>query len=209
MKIHFLLTATALLGLVPYSLAENLLSDPGFEKHPNSWKPFAPEDDIKDWGIDDLDPHSGGAAAIIKSTSPTRWALTTSVPIECYAGKRYRVEAWVRVSPNSTVAPGLPGFYMSATFSNPDWESLSKNPPYNRTFFGLPNGVVDWESRKLLQPEKLPEQWTKISAVVEAPPDSQYMQVALTLHGFEGDIFWDDVSVEEVDAATPVTESLR
>ena len=208
MKFPILLTATALLGLVPYSLANNLVANPGFEKLQASWSPFAPEDDIKDWAIDDSEPHSGGAAAIIRSISPARWALVSGL-IGVYAGKKYQVEAWVRVSPNSTVAPGLPGFYVGTTFMDSSWESLSKNPPYNRIFFGLPNGIVDWESRKLLQQVKLPEQWTKVSAVVEAPPEAKYMQVALTLHGFEGDIFLDDISVEKVDESTPLTESLR
>jgi hypothetical protein len=209
MKIPLLITATALLGLVPHCLANNLVANPGFEKLKADWKTFEPEGEMMEWGIDDSDPHSGGASAIIQSTSPARRALIQERAFGVYAGKRYRIEAWVKFSPNSTVAPGLPGFYMSTTFSDSLWESLSKNPPYNRIFFGLPNGVVDWEGRKLLKPEILPEQWTQVSAVVEAPPDSKWMQLALTIHGFEGDLFLDDISVEKVDESTPLTESLR
>ncbi|MEI8294411.1 MAG: hypothetical protein WCG66_10590 [bacterium] len=208
MKAPLLLSATVLLGLVPHCLARNLVANPGFEQMKVSWKTFEPEGVMMDWGIDDSDPHSGGAAAIIKSTSPARWALSSEL-IGVYPGKRYRIESWVRVSPNSTVASGLPGFYMGAGFMDAYFESLSKQPPHNRIFFGLPNGVVDWENRKLLQPEKMPEQWTKVSAVFEAPPDAKFMKTGITLHGFEGDLFWDDVSVEEVDASTPLTESLR
>ena len=64
MKIPLLITATALLGLVPHCLANNLVANPGFEKLKSDWKTFEPEGEMIEWGIDDSDPHSGGASAI-------------------------------------------------------------------------------------------------------------------------------------------------
>lgn len=208
-KAPTLLLAVGLLSLAPYCLAENLLRNPGFEQERANWKTYIPGDEPLEWVLDESDPHSGSVAAVMKSTIPERWAVMNMKAVDVIEGHKYRVEAWVRCAPGTKMEPDLPGVYVGVAFFSGDWEELCKQPPYTRSFFGLADGVVDWEGRKFLQPEKLPDKWTKASAVFEAPPSAAYMSMALTLHGTEGDVFWDDISVEEVDAATPVTDALK
>jgi len=206
----------AIFGILQQIHADNLLKDPGFELENSAWRRFipgsdyfqnSPETKVDASCLDGSDPHSGSVAAVMESDSK-RWALTAS-NIRLDGGLKYRVEAWLKYAPGSTVQMNMPGAYVGVAFYSYDWEELCTQPPYTRTFFGLPEGVVDWQGRKLLFPENPPEKWTKVSAVFQAPPDSAYLNVGLCVHGLEGKVFWDDVSVEEVDSSTPVTAELK
>ena len=212
MKPPLLLSATVLLGLVPHCLAENLVSNAGFEQEFEGWKVFLPgnaEYEPLVCEIVSSNPHEGASAVVMNSTVPLRWALTMKDPISVEPGDKFRIEAWVRVDPNATIEPKLPGLYASYWFADSAWEQIGKEDPSSPgTFFGLWDGMARWDDLKNLAPDKLPGKWTKISAVVQAPPDAKLLKFSINVWGITGKVYWDDISVERVDAFTLVTKTL-
>jgi hypothetical protein len=212
MKHHYLpLLCVGLLGLAPQCLAENLVNNPGFEEKLAGWDAYRPgpaENEALEFGSDSKDPHEGAYAARMESTAPVRWALVSkrSIPVE--PGEKLRVEGWVRCDAGAELEPNLPGVYISWQFSDKDWINLGMEEPEGpANFIGLWDGVARWDMLKELQPAELPGKWTKISAVVEAPPNAAYLSsLGGAVWGVKGVVYWDDFSVERVDAATPLTE---
>ena len=195
-----LLATLGLSGSIVAS-AQNLVANPGFEAGESDWSIFVPpESKLEDctFTIKDVSARAGRSAARLAAASPMRFAIGTRNSYAVLPSERYRIAAWYRVEPGSTVNVGTPGFLLRANF----YTDLNQ-PAGNNLHLG-PGGLSKRTGREI-GITSLPEKWTRLEAVIEIPEDVTRLGINCFAWILQGAVWVDDVLVERVNDNTPLT----
>jgi hypothetical protein len=207
-----LLTAAALSLLWTYAglqsgVAQNLITDGGFESGVTGWNIFVPDESQgKNCRFDVVStaPHSGVNCVRLQSDDYARYSIGPATGIPVKAGEHYRVTAWIRADPAALVrakTPGLPpaaGFVIRLNLRQGTTDAAG-----GHMFIGQGNVVTRDTPAELTAP--LPTVWTKVEAVVEIPADTDTVFPALFCWWVNGTVFVDDFAIEKVADATGST----
>lgn len=189
----------------------NEIPNGDFENGKGQWGLFVPpgmEDKVCTWKLSIENPHSGGTCGELRSEVTARYSLYSKHLIPVAAEERYRVVAWIRADANAAAQKSGPGIVIRLVLKNGK-KDVKDSPAI---FIGI-NGNASLEAMKrtlkfpgLTAP--MPQEWTKIEAVVEIPKiegglDS--MDFSIFGQFIQGTFYVDDISVEKVEADTPLT----
>ena len=204
---RWLFLPTALLFSAAALFGDNLAANPGFEDKTAGWSMFAPLDTPTtanpQFSVVNEKPHSASACAKLWSDDFARYALGTKL-IPCVPKEHFRISVWMRAGPDFVPMPGTPGIVVRLAYqaSGSNWNGFST--------FIEPNGATaQFKSEKpgdLAAVTSLPIEWTKVEAVVEIPADPEGVKgftPAIFVWRGKGAIYFDDFSVEKVEAASP------
>jgi hypothetical protein len=112
-------------------------------------------------------------------------------------GDHYRITAWVRAEIAAQVQPKTPGFVIRLNLLQGQADAAG-----GHLYLELGN-VVSRGQAPADSAAGLPQDWTKVEAVVEIPPGVDSMGPSLFAWWVKGNFFVDDFSVQKVDASVP------
>jgi hypothetical protein len=185
----------------------NLVNNPGFETSiEESWGSWvAPESKTENcrYAISNENPHSGTACMKLTADDFSRFCVGPKQSYEVQAGERYRIGFWIRG--NAETAPKASGFAVRLTVS-PVVPGLDGSG-HDLVYIGL-DGKVKINSAPV-SATTIPSQWTHVSGVIAIPDGVNKITFGLFMIQARGDVCLDDVSVEKVDASTPLSEIVQ
>lgn len=211
MKKHLLALSIASFGSLFFFSSEahtqNLLANGDFENGTKGWSLFAPAEAKQAGCTFDVTgdgPHDGGQAAKLTSEATARYAIVNYPKgISCVGGDRYRVSAWVKAGDDFQAKSGTPGFLMRVSlFTN---AGTFADSAAGHFYLALGGHTAMGSGLGGSSYEEVPKTWTKVEGVFEMPSDAASMNVSLFIQSGSGSIYFDDVSLESVDKATPLS----
>ncbi len=152
---------------------------------PNGWGYHATDRSHFEAFVDHSQKHSGSRCATLRSVvdEPEPFGnLMQSMGAAEYQGKRLRMSAWVKTN----IEKGTSQLWIRI---DGDWKSSAKE--------GCFDNMDD-------RPIKGQTDWTKYELVVQVPAQSTAIAFGVMLIG-KGQIWFDDVSFEEVDESVALT----
>ncbi len=206
-----LLAGLAVAGLAycPSAKAENLIPNPSFESGAAGWVLFIPKDaegKVQPLQIVQTDVHSGTAAAAITVADGARTGIT-SKPVNVKPGEKYRISAWVKFTDNVQFKAGSVGAFLRATLMETPGKDIAD--PAGHMHIGLKGTVARNPDVGKLGVSELPKQWTKLEAVIEIPAGTGVLLPTVFVMGVTGTVLIDDVNLELVPAATPLSSFVQ
>jgi peptidoglycan/xylan/chitin deacetylase (PgdA/CDA1 family) len=187
---------------------DNILSNGGFEEGTKGWSVFAPQDAQGAGAKIDTTaegPHEGGLAGTMSCAEAVRFAIVNfSKQANFTPGDRYRLSAWVKAGPDFEALPGTPGFMLRASMFS---DSTGSQGTGEGLFYLGTTGAVKGPDVSSFKDQAVPKEWTKLEGVFEVPPDTVRMNACAFIWKGKGTLLVDDVRIEPVDKATPLSAS--
>lgn len=190
--------------------AENQIDNPGFESGGDGWTLFLPKDENQTLSIVQEEPHSGANCARTFSPTVSRYALKVDgFKVAVTPGQRLKVSAWVRFGDDAVLAEPQPAAYIRLQLRNKDGHEIAD--PLLHFHICLDGTAarspVMWGWKKNIK--TLPQGWQHLEGVVEIPDGVTTLVPEFFVHGVSGSVFWDDLSLSEVDATEPLSEMVE
>ena len=183
----------------------NILNNPGFETGTEEgWVAWIPSDSKPEnchHAISNENPHSGTACLKLTADDFSRFCVGPKQTMTVQGGERYRIGFWIRG--NAVTAPNATGFAARLSVS-PVVPGLN-GKGMDLVYIGF-DGVRMHSVSAPVTATTIPTQWTHVSGVIEIPAGADKMTLGLFVIQAKGDVYLDDVSVEKVDAKTPLSE---
>ena len=199
------LAGAAFLAFSAAANAQNLAPNPGFESGLSGWNLFVPKESqgkAQPLQITATDVHSGTGALAVTVADGARVGIGTKA-INVKPGEKYRFAAWVKFGDNVQIKPGTPGVYFRATLLEAQDKDISD--PLKHMQIGLSGKMARSPFTGKLAPTELPKQWTKLEGVIEVPAGVNIIGPSLFLEGISGTVSFDDIVIELVPPATPLS----
>jgi sialidase-1 len=190
----------------------------------SAWKIYVPPSQ-RDKGCSlEIVSDSGreGGACLKASSDDYATYLIYHPPGEVEPGRRYRVWAWYRGTADTLTSSSGPVVRLAFRSTSPNFSET----PFGYLFVSAAGrvGAVTEPSNPAEESEieswfriskaispilredlALTDDWHKIEAVIEAPKDGNFVEIAMVSNRVYGTIFWDDIGMEEVSGDTPIS----
>lgn len=184
----------------------NLVANGGFEEGARGWSVFAPPDargaDAK-LDVTSENPHTGGQAGAMSCTGAVRFAIVNYVNGTNFVpGDRYRISVWIKAAADFQPDPGTPGFLVRVSMFT---DTAGTQGGADGLFYVGLSGAVKGGDTNSFKDQGVPTEWTKVEGVFEVAPDTVRMNACVFIWKGTGTLYVDDMRVEAVDKATPLS----
>ena len=177
--------------------AKNVLRNPGFESGDRQWQLHAAagtDNQPQTITVVTTGARSGKSCLKMSANSFARLRINSAQIVPVAPGQTWRFSAWVRAAADAQPQPRTAG--VVARITNLD-RAAGDVHLYIDLAGQTASGVA--QARAQFAPlEKLPSEWTRMTADVKIPAGFAKVRVEVMTFNAAGDVFWDDLSFEKL-----------